>query len=169
MTEDEITLNQDSKKLILVNDKNPKNFNLDKYIQSRIIICPECHESASIHMEDYLISISNCKNGHKIDNIPINEFENLQKIDRSKFVCDSCKKNNFYNDTNINFFKCLDCHKSICENCQRIHTPEHNIINYENIFAICEEHGKEYIAYCFDCKTRLCFDCSKTKNLFERN
>ena len=37
MTEDEITLNQDSKKLILVNDKNPKNFNLDKYIQSRII------------------------------------------------------------------------------------------------------------------------------------
>ena len=84
-TEDQIIMNKENKKLIIVTDNYTKKENQEIFINSKIIICPECYESASISMEDYLISISNCKNGHKINNIPLDEFENSQKINMKKF------------------------------------------------------------------------------------
>ena len=157
-TEDKILLNLENKKLIIVNDI-AKNELQDIFIQSKRIICPECHESASISIEDYLISIFNCKNGHKIDNMPIDEFEFSQKINISKIICDICLKNNMGNTENNKFFKCINCHKNLCPNCKIFHPSGHNIINYEDNFYICDEHGKKFIAYCFDCKMNICLEC----------
>ena len=43
---------------------------------------------------DYKINIYECKNGHKIENILLNEFEETQNIDRNNIICNICKKNN---------------------------------------------------------------------------
>ena len=167
-TEDQIIMNKENKKLIIVTDNYTKKENQEIFINSKIIICPECYESASISIEDYLISISNCKNGHKINNLPIDEFENSQKINLLKIFCNICHKNNLRNRERNNFFKCLNCHQNLCSDCKIKHSPDHNIINYENNFYICDEHGKEFIAYCFDCKKNLCHECKDAHNIHEK-
>ena len=35
-----------------------------------------------------------CKNGHKMENILLNEFEETQNIDRTNIKCNICNKNN---------------------------------------------------------------------------
>ena len=44
-------------------------------------------------IKDYKISLFECKNGHKIDNLSFDEFEKTQNIDLSKIICNICKKN----------------------------------------------------------------------------
>jgi hypothetical protein len=54
------------------------------------VICPECRENILIKIEEYRISMFNCKNNHKIENKSIKEFDKLQKIDESKIICEIC-------------------------------------------------------------------------------
>ena len=82
---EELKLNQiikdinDKKINILVyNNKNKEN---KKEIILNEIICPECKENILININNYKINLYECKNGHKIENILLNEFENIQKID----------------------------------------------------------------------------------------
>ena len=44
-------------------------------IKSKNIICPECKENIKMDIIDYKINIYECKNGHKKENILLNEFE----------------------------------------------------------------------------------------------
>jgi hypothetical protein len=73
-----------------INESNQKK----SLIKSNDIICPNCKEKARINIKDYNINIYGCKNNHNINIILFDEFENLQKIDRSKIICDQCKINN---------------------------------------------------------------------------
>ena len=43
-------------------------------IKSKEIICPECNENIRINFNNYKISLFDCKNKHKINNIFFNEF-----------------------------------------------------------------------------------------------
>ena len=70
---------------------------------SKDIICPECKENALIKIENYKIKLYNCKNGHNIDNITIREFDEKQKIDISKIVCNNCNENNKVRHIIMNF------------------------------------------------------------------
>ena len=45
--------------------------------KSKNIICPECHESIRMDINEYKINLSKCKNGHNIENILLNEFEEI--------------------------------------------------------------------------------------------
>ena len=56
----------------------------DNIKEAKEVICPECRENILIKIEDYKISMYNCKNKHKIENKSIKEFDKLQKIDESK-------------------------------------------------------------------------------------
>ena len=38
------------------------------------------------------MSLYNCKNNHKFDDMSINEFINSQKIDVSEMICHICKE-----------------------------------------------------------------------------
>ena len=163
-TEDSILENQDGKKIILVEEKTSAN----KYIKSKNIICPECQENASISIEDYIISISNCKNGHKIDNLSIDEFENTRNHNMPEIICDICSKNKKEGYIGNIFFWCITCHKNVCQNCKILHDKDHNIINHENIYYICDIHGQEYISYCFECKKNLCLECKNCHNNHEK-
>ena len=166
LTEDQISVNEENKKIIIVYDKNNDDSKKCVIVESKDIICPECHESTSISINDnYKISIKNCKNGHKKENMLISEFELTQKIDITKIICANCKINNMNKMENHEFYRCINCKEDLCPSCKnKEHDSKHIIINYEKKNYICDEHGEAYIYYCDDCKNNICYSCEKHNN-----
>ena len=76
--------------IILVNSIN-NNINNTNIIKSNDIICPICKEICKYEIKKHKIKLYDCKNGHIIDNIKLNEFNNKQNIDISQIKCDKCK------------------------------------------------------------------------------
>jgi len=144
---------------ILVNSLDNINDN-KSIIKSEYIICPECKENIKYKIENYKISLYECKNGHIIDNILLDEFDKTQYIDISKIECMKCKENNKSNTYENAFYICLTCGINICPLCKSSHNKLHNIINYEQKNYICEKHNEIYIKYCDECKMNLCMICS---------
>ena len=129
---EELKLNQilditnENKLNILVN-----NSSNEKQKISNEIICPDCKENILIYIKDYKINLYECKNGHKIENILFNEYENMQKIDYSKIICSKCEINNRSNMHNNEFYICNNCNINLCPLCKFNHDKNHDIINYE--------------------------------------
>ena len=76
--------------------------------------------------------MSGCKNGHNINNILLNNYEDSQKLDLCEIICDICKQNNKGNTHNNEFYLCNTCNKNICPLCKSIHDNKHKIINYDD-------------------------------------
>ena len=117
---------------------------------------PECGEIVLINVKDYKINLSECKNGHKKNNIFIDEFESTQEKDFSQ-ICDICKEKK---DVNIDIlYICNSCNSKLCLSCKSIHDNNHKIINYNERNYICKKHNENYIKYCTICKNNLCKSC----------
>ena len=85
----------DKKKNILVLDINSTiNNDNTNMIKSKDIICPTCKKICKYDIKDYKIKLYACKNGHIINNIKLDEFNDKQNIDISTIKCDICKINN---------------------------------------------------------------------------
>ena len=97
-------------KIIVNSIDNIKNNNL---IKSKYIKCPECQEDIRIKINDYKIKLYECKNKHNIDNILLEEYENIEKIDISKIICNICNINNKSNTYKNEFYKCLTCNMNL--------------------------------------------------------
>ena len=121
-------------------------------IISKDIICPECKENILIDIKDFKINLYECKNKHKIDNILLNNYENTQKIDISKIICNICNKNNKKDINDNEFYLCNTCNKNICPLCKSIHDKNHMIINYDDKNYICKKHKETFTNYCKICK-----------------
>ena len=93
---------------------------------SKYILCPECGESIFININNYKISLFNCKNAHKLNIILFDEFEALTKKGDFKIDYFCNKHNKQYNKY------CNNCKINICELCVKEHS-NHEIINYEDI------------------------------------
>jgi hypothetical protein len=95
-------LDKSRKKMnILVIMNNDENNDDIKPIISKNIICPECKENIRMDIIDYKIKLHDCINNHSIDNILLNEFDELQKIDKTKIINNDdkyyiCNKHNKY-------------------------------------------------------------------------
>ena len=87
--------------------------------ESKDIICPECKEPCMLKIEDYHINLYDCRNGHTIKGIKINEFKKTQEINTSKIICGQCKIKNIGNTEC--FFYCSTCKKNICLLCKGTH------------------------------------------------
>ena len=74
-----------------------------KAIKIKEIICPKCKEKILIEIKDYKINLYDCKNGHKLNNIPIKEFEKLLYNNKSKIICKNCNEENI-DEVNNNEF-----------------------------------------------------------------
>ena len=148
---------------ILVQSKND-DINEIKEIISKDIICPECGENILINIKDYKINLYGCKNNHKINNILINKYENNQKIDLSKIICNECNENNKSNTYNNEFYICNTCNKNICPLCKLNHNKNHIIINYDDKNYICKKHNESYIKYCKKCNENICIICENEHN-----
>ena len=138
---------KENKMKIIVVDEMDEKIN-ENIKESEEIICPECKENMRIKTEEYRINMYNCKNNHKIDNISIKEFENKQRIDISKIICDICKINNKSNVYNNEMNRCITCIKNICPLCKLKHDNKHIIVKYEDRNIICNKHNEKYIKYC---------------------
>ena len=77
---------------ILVFQNKKEEINKIKY---KNIIYQICGESIIMDIIDYnKLIISECKNGHNIENILLDKFENTQKKYRVKIKCELSKNNN---------------------------------------------------------------------------
>ena len=149
---EEIIKNDDINNInILINSIYKTTIN-NKIIKSEFVKCPECKENIRIKFNDYKIKLYDCKNGHNIENILLEKYENTQEIDISKIICNICKINNKGHTFNNNFFVCNTCKENICPLCKSKHDKEHKIINYEQKDYICDMHNELYIKYCTTCK-----------------
>ena len=108
----------------ILNDNNYDN------IESKEVICSECKERAFININNYQINLFGCKNGHSINNILFENYENIQKVSFEKKICQNCKKN--YKN-NKELYKCFSCNIVICSECTLNHSKEHKIVNNDKI------------------------------------
>ena len=144
--------------LVLSINSNINNDNINM-IKSKDIICPICKEICIYEIKDHKIKLYGCKNGHIIDNIKLDDFNNKQNIDISQIICDKCKNISKSNTFNNEFFKCYECKMNLCPLCKSIHDKTHTIINYDNKNYICNKHNEFFVKYCKNCKNDLCFTC----------
>ena len=109
---------------IVVYDKKKeiKNDNIKDWNE---IIFPECKESILLKINEYKISMYNFNNKLKIKNKSIKEFNNLQKIDELKIICDISNINNKYNTYKNEMNYCLACKNIICPLCKLKHDNNH--------------------------------------------
>ena len=157
ITVDKIIINNESKKIV-VYDINNINDNYNNIKRSNEIICPECHKNIFMKIDNYKIKLNNCINKHN-KTLLFEEFEESQKINLSKIICNNCKNNNMGNTYNNIFYKCLNCKMDICPICYSNHNKEHKIINYNEINNICDKHYDNYENYCIDCNKNICLQC----------
>ena len=101
MKEDQITKDENNKKLILIYEYD-KSTIVNNIIKSNEVICPRCRENCLIKIKDYKIILYNCKDNHETI-IPINEYEESQKINISNIKCNKCNINNKGNTFNNEF------------------------------------------------------------------
>jgi len=141
---------------VLVYSYENKNENNNPEI-SKDIICSKCGNICLINFNKYKINISGCINNHLINDIAFSEFQNFQKIDSSKILCNDCKNNNKRNS--YNFYKCLTCKKNLCPLCMNQAHKEHDYIEYDKINYTCNLHNEYFSSYCKKCNRNLCMFC----------
>ena len=96
-----------NRKIILVLSINSSiNNDNTNMIKSKDIICPTCKEICKYDIKDYKIKLYACKNGHIINNIKLDEFNDKQNIDISTIKCDICKNISKLNTFNNEFYIC---------------------------------------------------------------
>ena len=145
--------------IIVLENKLESDLEKKVIIKSKNIICPECKENIKMEIKNFKINLYECQNGHKMENILLNEFEYLQNKDLNSRKCDICNKIN-----NDNFYKCLTCNNNICPLCTSNHCKNHKIINYDDKYYLCKKHNEKYITYCDNCKINLCALCEPHKS-----
>ena len=145
--------------IIVLENKLESDLEKKVIIKSKNIICPECKENIKMEIKNFKINLYECQNGHKMENILLNEFEYLQNKDLNSRKCDICNKIN-----NDNFYKCLTCNNNICPLCTSNHCKNHKIINCDDKYYLCKKHNEKYITYCDNCKINLCALCEPHKS-----
>ena len=135
-------------------DDNEKCSSIKK---SKHVICPECKENSRISIKDFKISLYECKNNHKTEDLQLNEFEKTQNIDESEIICSNCKraKSDIFGHT---FYICCTCKMNLCPLCIESHKT-HYKIDYDDKDFYCIDHSEAYIYYCNDCKKDICVLC----------
>jgi len=160
ITEDQIPVNENNKKIILINDNDdiPVDNTIIEY--SNEVICPICKKLCLINIKDYKIFLYNCPNGHETNTL-INEFKETQKIILSDIICNICKERNKGNIDNNKFYQCINCKLNLCHICKINHNDDHYIINYDKINYMCKKHLQLYFGYCLYCNQNICINYEK--------
>ena len=145
------------KMTLLVNEINQINLN-PNLKKAKEIICPQCKENIRYKIDNYKITLYECKNGHKINNLSLSEFESTQYIDEEEIKCDNCNQNKANTYINM-FYMCFSCNRKLCPLCKSNHNKSHIIINYDNKNYYCELHNDLFSSYCNQCNKNICMIC----------
>ena len=164
-------LDKTRKKMNILVTKNDIDKQEDiKEIISKDIICPECYENILINIKEFKINLYGCKNEHIQENILLNIFEELNKINITHLKCNICN-NKYKQIVDIdNFFICNKCDKNMCLICKSNHDKSHKIINYIDKKYVCKKHDESYTKYCKNCMEDICILCEndhKAHDIFD--
>ena len=110
---------------ILVDDITEYNNSL---VKTKDVICPNCKENCIMSIVDYKIILYECKSGHKLNNIFLDEFNNTQLINESNIICSNCNISNKSQTHDRKFNKCLTCQQNLCPICAKQHNKEHTLL-----------------------------------------
>ena len=127
------------------------------------IICPKCGSNCIIDFNNYKINLSQCKYFHKINDIYLDEFENIQNIYKSNIFCDYCNKYKIQLEDN-DFYLCNKCNITLCQTCKSNHFSDHFLLNYNQINYKCDIHNMNFTSYCQNCNINLCDICLREHN-----
>ena len=160
-----LNLNEKIEDLLKVLDKDNEDIIIQVKIKNKekeaiknadsMVKCPICLDQCSIKIENYLIKLYNCKNGHKIENIELDEFKKIQNKILSMKKCTKCNKNKKSKD----FQRCINCKIDLCTDCIVNHEQNHDIIDSNLKYYRCELHNISYSKYCTNCKLNICSTC----------
>ena len=165
LTFDEESNNEDknlNKMNVIVYKRNTiiqRNNNNIESIKSKEIICPFCKENCRFSIVDYKIILYDCKGGHKLNNLFLDDFNNTQMINESDIICSDCHEQNKYKSYQKKFFKCLTCEQNLCPLCNQKHNKQHITIDYDQKNYKCRLHNDIYTLYCKNCKINICMNC----------
>ena len=146
---------------------NP-NIEINSKIKSKEVICPRCSEVINLKINNYKISLYDCKNKHTYKDINFKDFINTQNIDLKNIICNKCNQNNKFKSYNNQFYKCFTCGQNLCPLCRSKHDANHYINDYDKCNSICNIHFESYNSYCKNCKNNLCMKCEKVHNNHEK-
>jgi len=118
--------------LVNENDENDEIIIKENTKTKNKMICPKCYEKLLIKIDEYKINLFNCKNNHVINNILLNEYENIEKIDMPKIECNNCRIKNKNNTYNNEFYGCNICKFNMCPLCKSKYNRDHKIINSDS-------------------------------------
>ena len=76
----------------IIGNNEPNQNETKGIIKSKEVICPKCQENILIKFDNYNITLYNCKNKHKEENISFNRLVETQKIDLLKIICNSLQR-----------------------------------------------------------------------------
>ena len=165
LTFEEIANSQDKERktisVITYDIEKDTNSKREMFKLSKNIICPDCKEDIILAIKDYKITLFDCKNGHKRENILLKDFDETQNIDESLIFCDDCKAANKSTTYQNRIYKCNTCQQILCPLCRNKHDKTHYIIDYEQKFFICNIHNDLFFSYCQNCKKNICLGCEK--------
>ena len=146
---------------VLVFQNEDEATKVEGAVKSDNIICPKCKENCIFSIKNYKIRLSDCKNGHDVKNILLDEYEKTQMINENNIKCGKCNKTKFKSYKKM-FYRCLTCKQNTCPLCKKSHEDQkHKIIDYDNVDYVCEMHNDFYFSYCFECKNNLCISCKR--------
>jgi len=156
---------------VVVENNDDSLDNNKETIKSKNIICPICKENCRMCIINYKIILFECKNGHKTNNILLEEFDNKQQISEYLITCDDCDNENKGSSYKHIFYQCLTCKKKLGPLCREKHKKEdHKIIDYNEKDYMCEIHNDFFYSYCQDCSLNICMNCyseHKDHNMIE--
>ena len=110
-----------------------------------------------LKIEDYHINLYDCRNGHIIKDIKIDEFKKKQEINASTIACDQYRIKNKANTEE--FFYCPICKANVCLLCKGNHNYKYTTINYDQKNYICKDHNEQYVQYCKEYFKNICYIC----------
>ena len=151
--------------LLVIDTENSTLVKSPKIIKFPFPICKECGENMKFELEGYKIRCAECPNFHTCDML-LKEYENYQKIDISKILCDICSTSK-YKTYNNQMYICNTCKKKLCPLCKNKHDNNHKIINYDLKNYICSRHNESYISFCKTCNINICFNCQIDHNMHD--
>ena len=144
--------------------------------------CTNCSSNIEIISIDHIKSKivfkctnNNCKNNHKIQTLPINEY--LKNMKKNTYLFDKCSICYKEQSSIKNFFLlkyCVNCEVIICNECKEKHInnnrDQHFLINNNERRIKCLLHPKNNnVEYCRKCEMHLCNECLETRKHLEHD
>jgi len=156
-------------KNLLIYFFNLKKIKVKKNEQLSNLLCPSCKKLISMSINEGKITLKHCCNNHKLQNLSISSFIDLQtNIKEKENYCINCNNNlNYYN-----YFYICSCNNFICPLCKEEHNEKiknhYQIINNKE-FLICEKDNMLFNYFCNKCNKNICKKCENEHKEHNKN